>query len=210
MIKQKIKITKKYLSGLKIKCLLSLFLTHIKWYFSLQFFDEMLIIIDVLGGCITTSDSLGDKNASCIIPFKYKGILKNGCITEDDPDGRYWCSTRVDDNLMHVSGEGNWGYCRSSCPEEATPTTIATTSTLAEKSNKNYSLVDLAGQSANLPASEDYEKSSAGITNKNFLPNDIDGDLGDRNLTGDLVNTFPSSIEKTSTTPKGNYSIKRK
>ena len=29
---------------------------------------------------------------------------------------RYWCSTKVDNELEHVGGQGNWGFCRQSCP----------------------------------------------------------------------------------------------
>ena len=35
------------------------------------------------------------------------------CITDTDPDDRYWCFTKVDENL---EGIGNWGYCSQSCP----------------------------------------------------------------------------------------------
>ena len=85
----------------------------------------------LLGVCSTTVDSPVNKNAPCIIPFKYKGILRKGCITEDDPDGRHWCSTKVDENLLHV--RGNWGYCRSTCPKETTSTTNTNTSTTREQ-----------------------------------------------------------------------------
>ena len=27
-----------------------------------------------------------------------------------------WCSTKVDDNGVHVVGQGKWGYCDSECP----------------------------------------------------------------------------------------------
>ena len=66
--------------------------------------------------CSTTSDSL-DKNAKCIFPWKFKGILRQECITETDPDDRHWCSTNVDDDLEHIGGLGNWGFCSpTSCP----------------------------------------------------------------------------------------------
>ena len=29
---------------------------------------------------------------------------------------RYWCSTKVDNELEHIGGQGNWGFCRQSCP----------------------------------------------------------------------------------------------
>ena len=39
---------------------------------------------------------------------------------------RYWCSTKVDDELEHIGGQGNWGFCRPSCPP-ITPVTSTTT-----------------------------------------------------------------------------------
>ena len=75
-----------------------------------------LFEIDVSGPkCVTTNDS-PTKDTPCAIPFKFQGKLKEGCITETDPDGRHWCSTKVDEKLDHVPGEGNWGYCTDSCP----------------------------------------------------------------------------------------------
>ena len=68
------------------------------------------------GQCLTTSDS-PDKNTKCILPFKFNGVLRQGCITDTDPDGRHWCSTKVDENLEHIRfPNGYWGYCDKSCP----------------------------------------------------------------------------------------------
>ena len=43
----------------------------------------------------------------------FDDIMRFECITDTDPDGRYWCFTKVDDNL---EGVGNWGYCGQACP----------------------------------------------------------------------------------------------
>jgi hypothetical protein len=51
-----------------------------------------------------------------VLPFKFQGILRHECITETDPDNRYWCSTKVNENLEHADSIGNWGYCSESCP----------------------------------------------------------------------------------------------
>ncbi len=64
--------------------------------------------------CFTTRSS-PQPNARCRFPFKYKGITRYGCIDEQDPDGRFWCSTQVDSNGNHVTGKGFWGYCRTEC-----------------------------------------------------------------------------------------------
>merc|ERR1711976_42397 len=69
--------------------------------------------------CRTTSDSPGpSQNKPCVLPFKFQGKIRYGCIADADPDGRYWCSTKTDDDLNHVTGQGFWGYCRSQdCPK---------------------------------------------------------------------------------------------
>jgi hypothetical protein len=51
-----------------------------------------------------------------VLPFKFQGKLRTECITETDQDARYWCSTKVNENLEHADGIGNWGYCGQSCP----------------------------------------------------------------------------------------------
>ena len=53
--------------------------------------------------CLTTNDS-PNSNVPCSFPFKFKGKLRRGCITEDDPDDRFWCSTKTDDNFNHIGG----------------------------------------------------------------------------------------------------------
>ena len=31
-------------------------------------------------------------------------------------DVRPWCSTMIDDDGVHVNGQGKWGYCDPECP----------------------------------------------------------------------------------------------
>ena len=36
-----------------------------------------------------------------------------------DPDGLYWCSTRVNPKTrVHIGGKGHWGYCQPDCDEK--------------------------------------------------------------------------------------------
>ena len=74
----------------------------------------------------------------CIFPFKaYIDKEKrtfHGCTMElcGENCSRYWCSTKVDDNGIHISGGGNWGYCNTKCSNDEdlnpkTPITISTT-----------------------------------------------------------------------------------
>ena len=71
--------------------------------------------------CFTTSDS-PEKNVQCKLPFKFDGVLRKECITDTDPNGRYWCSTKVDENLEHI--RRHWGYCDQFCPPLISTQTI--------------------------------------------------------------------------------------
>ena len=66
--------------------------------------------------CITSNNTSPTPNAQCRFPFKFDGKLRDSCITDKDPDGKYWCSTKVDENFEHVQGGGFWGLCEDSCP----------------------------------------------------------------------------------------------
>ena len=53
---------------------------------------------------------------------------------------RYWCSTKLDTELEHVPGSGNWGFCRQSCP----PIGLFTDLELEELSElRNCSVLDV-------------------------------------------------------------------
>ena len=87
--------------------------------FILQYIFSMIIIINISGEqCHTTRDSLdqGGKYAACALPFKFNGKLNDVCITDGDPEGKYWCSTKINPRTKeHVGGEGNWGHCSDNC-----------------------------------------------------------------------------------------------
>ena len=53
----------------------------------------------------------------CIFPFIFSltGRSYNSCTKDgDDSVKEYWCSTKVDDDGVHVSG--NFGFCSKECP----------------------------------------------------------------------------------------------
>ena len=56
--------------------------------------------------------------------------------------------------------------------------------------------IDLAGQFANLPVPEDYDESSAGISNKNFLPSYIVVDTQDCESLGNPKETIEQKTPK--------------
>ena len=43
--------------------------------------------------------------------FRFRGVLRNSCITEGDPEDRLWCSVEVDRRGNHVLGKGRFGHC---------------------------------------------------------------------------------------------------
>ena len=98
--------------------------------------------------CRTTSDSPSpSRNVPCSFPFRFKGKLRRACITEEDPDGRHWCSTKTEANFDHIPGKGFWGYCRRrNCPKIrkrnnttiATPTQIPTFTTRPPRTNPPF------------------------------------------------------------------------
>ena len=66
---------------------------------------------------------------SCIFPFVYSGKTYNECINVNDPNGKFWCSTKVDTNGNHV--KSYWGYCDRNCSnvtKEDQPAKVSTTS----------------------------------------------------------------------------------
>ena len=57
-----------------------------------------------------------DAGQPCQLPFIYNDVTRAGCITEADPEGRAWCSTRVDTGGRHVAGGDHWAHCGPGCP----------------------------------------------------------------------------------------------
>ena len=41
--------------------------------------------------------------------------MHNGCTNQQDPDGKFWCSTKTDEEHNHVGNEGNFGFCPDEC-----------------------------------------------------------------------------------------------
>merc|ERR1719219_2051672 len=65
------------------------------------------------------------KGKQCQFPFIFSGQSRGGCITESDPEGLLWCSTRVDSEGRHVAGGEHWAHCHPDCPVDASEETGA-------------------------------------------------------------------------------------
>ena len=89
--------------------------------------------------CITT-----EKGSECIFPFTYNKVEYYACPKHKRRKHKYWCSTKVDKNGVHIKGKDNWGFCGPRCPKmrqedrlttttRRNPTTITTTTATASK-----------------------------------------------------------------------------
>ncbi|CAL4061469.1 unnamed protein product, partial [Meganyctiphanes norvegica] len=56
---------------------------------------------------------------NCVFPFIYNGVSHNKCITENDPEGKLWCSTKTDEQNRHVKGGNFWEHCTVPAPPTA-------------------------------------------------------------------------------------------
>ena len=49
-------------------------------------------------------------------------IVNDQYLYEKDPDGEFWCSTRVNRRTReHIGGKGHWGYCKPGCETKPKP-----------------------------------------------------------------------------------------
>ncbi len=65
--------------------------------------------------CAVTGGGGPRVGAPCVFPFRFRGLVFEECTSRADEGGRPWCSTRVDADGRHVSGDGQWGYCDATC-----------------------------------------------------------------------------------------------
>merc|ERR1712180_308761 len=70
--------------------------------------------------CLTSADS-EDPEKECIFPFTFNNFTYYGCPTDPNDESKRWCSTSTDENGVHVTGDGTWGYCTSGCNPEIFP-----------------------------------------------------------------------------------------
>ena len=66
--------------------------------------------------CVTAAGpGLGMK---CIFPFTFLGVTHDACTSKNSASGNLWCSTKVNNDGVHISGGGHYGDCSSECPVE--------------------------------------------------------------------------------------------
>merc|ERR1712165_118801 len=84
----------------------------------------------------------------CVFPFRFGGTLRSSCITDLDPEGKFWCSTRVDEGGNHVPGTGEWGHCSASCPRERKLSNSGSSSSSSPSSSSSSSSSSLLSSSS--------------------------------------------------------------
>ena len=77
---------------------------------------KAVIVTPFADECLTTSGP--SSGMKCIFPFKFRGETYNACKSDISPapNGDPWCSTKVDNDGVHIGGQGNWGVCSQACP----------------------------------------------------------------------------------------------
>ena len=63
--------------------------------------------------CVTASDSKVP-DTPCVFSFTHEGVLYEVCLTDPVNKTRRWCSTKTDENGIHVME--NCGFCSGNCP----------------------------------------------------------------------------------------------
>ena len=75
----------------------------------------MSIYVYFLSDRCVTVDGPG-RGKECQFPFIFEDKTRTGCTTDTDPEGKPWCSTKVDSQGVHVGGGGHWAHCSPDCP----------------------------------------------------------------------------------------------
>jgi hypothetical protein len=74
-------------------------------YFVVIYFSQ----VSLSQKCLKTNDQGPQKNQPCVFPFTLQGTVYTSCTSKTDKDGRFWCSTKVDEEGSHIKGQ--WGFC---------------------------------------------------------------------------------------------------
>ena len=65
--------------------------------------------------CNVTNEEGPQKNKSCVFPFRFRDTVYTECTDVSDREGKFWCSTKVDNNGNHIGQQGNYGFCDERC-----------------------------------------------------------------------------------------------
>ena len=71
----------------------------------------LLVTCSLALRCLRTNFEGPKTNQRCVYPFIYLGQIYEACTNRSDPHGKFWCSTKTDQDQHHVSYQEQWGYC---------------------------------------------------------------------------------------------------
>ena len=77
-------------------------------FFNYSVFSESCLVVE----------KSSDETKPCVFPFQVNTTIFDGCTNIDRPSSPPWCSTRVDENGAHISGEDLWGECSDNCKHD--------------------------------------------------------------------------------------------
>ena len=84
-----------------------------------KYTQQHLITRIIFTECQTNSGATN--NSYCVFPFYSRKKFQYKCIWDKNDDNGSWCSTNVDENGIHKTRSGNWGYCSPECPTAEKP-----------------------------------------------------------------------------------------
>ena len=91
--------------------------THVGWLFWDAKFWVNKIKLFLIEIC-SVIEKRGKDFKPCTFPFIYEEVKYYNCTVVNDPDGKPWCSTKVDDDGNHVQSGGYWGHCGQDCKDK--------------------------------------------------------------------------------------------
>ena len=98
----------------------------------------------------------------------------------DPEDNKYWCSTLVDENGLHVNDQGKWGHCGNGCPIQQAGKSVITFRIWNKQCNRRSNINGTVnhtklGENFNLPKFLCSER----FGNRGIFPIGVYGNFGE-------------------------------
>ena len=148
---------------------------------------------DIGGLCRITNMKGPKKNTSCVLPFTFEGVTYeecgcllpfNGtyqreCKNRRHPNATFWCSTKVDENGEHVTGDDNYGYCDRNCEKSSGSIKFTPQTLLKEQFVDSFRKTSLNNAV--------YFNNNVSHNKGTWLPKNSEGECGLETSTGYIV-----------------------
>jgi len=103
-----------------------------------------------------TTNSGPGAGLACAFPFTWAGQTYSSCtqwIWSGPNQGSLWCSTKTDSSGNHINGQGNYGFCPSSCADDQA-SVPGIGARIGQKKKKKGDVISFGNQEKN-PANDD-------------------------------------------------------